>query len=615
MTGQRITQGYLRLRSGIALVILLSAAIGAFFITLSGRDGVAQRAANAQTLDLVLVSLAELSLAFDEIQDNPATQAATIARGSVRRSADVASRALEKINQANMNSAFSADASKIMAQLSLNPLTELSDILFFASIVADPETNNVKISKAAAIGSDLSRQLIPVIMQIKDTEVRTGRAATEAQLNYALVAAVIGALGVFVVARFVHLPMEKFIISAQSEIETSRQTAEAASEAKSIFLATMSHEMRTPLNGVLGLTELLQDTDLDDEQRYMVQTMLLSGHSLLRIINNVLDLSKIEAGKFEMEPEIFDVLTLCQDVIDLFSAQVQSKEINLRLSAHSELSNSRALGYDTAIKQIVLNLVSNAIKFTESGAVDIEVSERANQNGSERIFCILVRDSGIGVAPEAKSRIFEEFVQADASTTTRFGGTGLGLSIVKKLTEAVNGKLSMESTLGKGSEFLVEFPVENAPEVAEPSTTTETELTFNKRILVADDNRVNRMVASKILKRMGCEIKFATNGLEAVELESSWSPDLVLMDVRMPEMDGMDATRAIRAKECELNLPKRPIIGLSANAMAEHRLAGLDSGMCGYLAKPIKKAELAEVFLAQWPEENNISTEGTKQYA
>ena len=173
----------------------------------------------------------------------------------------------------------------------------------------------------------------------------------------------------------------------------------------------------------------------------------------------------------------------------------------------------------------------------------------------------------------------------------------------------------MKSTLGKGSEFLVEFPVEDVPETTETIDVPEAEVTFKKRILVADDNRVNRMVISKILSRMGCEIKFATNGVEAVELESSWSPDLILMDVRMPEMDGMDATRAIRAKERELSLPKRPIIGLSANAMTEHRQAGLASGMCGYLAKPIKKSELVAVFMDHWPEENQTSTEGTKQCA
>lgn len=601
MAEQRITQGYLRVRSGVALAILLSAAIGAFLITLSGRDGVARRAENTQSLDLILVSLAELSLAFDELKTDPAKQKALIAIGRVRRSAARASIALEQITHANTRSAFSEEAREIMDQPSLNPLAELGDILFFADVIANPEKSNSNISKAAALASDLSRQLIPVIMQIKYAEVRTGRAATEAQLTYAVIAVAIGVLGVFVAARFVHLPMERFIIRAQSEIETSRRTAEAASEAKSMFLATMSHEIRTPLNGVLGLTELLQDTDLDDEQRHMVHMMLVSGNSLLRIINDVLDLSKIEAGKFEMETEVFDVLSLCQEVVDLFSAQVQSKNINLRISARSETTNWRVLGYGKAVRQIVLNLVSNAIKFTETGSVEIEVNERVSLNEETRFFCLVIRDTGIGVAPEAQSRIFEQFTQADSSTTTRFGGTGLGLAIVKKLTEAMNGKISMVSKLGEGSKFVVEFPVVDAPKVMELAAPTEAVLTFNKNILVADDNRVNRMVVSKMLERMGCVVNTAVNGIEAIELEKSWSPDLILMDVRMPEMDGLEATRTIRANERELGIPTIPIIGLSANAMSEHRNAAMSAGMSDYLSKPIRKADLAEALTRLWP--------------
>lgn len=615
MSEQRITQGYLRLRSGIALAILLSAAIGAFLITLSGRDGVVRRAENTQSLDLILVSLAELSLAFDELKADPAKQKALIAIGRVRRISARASIALEQVTHGYSRSAFSEDAREIMDQPSLDPLAELGDILFFADVVATPGKSNSNVAKAATLASDLSRQLIPVIMQIKYAEVRTGRAATETQLTYAVIAVAIGALGVFVAARFVHLPMERYIIRAQSEIETSRRTAEAASEAKSIFLATMSHEIRTPLNGVLGLTDLLQDTDLDDEQRHMVHMMLVSGNSLLRIINDVLDLSKIEAGKFEMESEVFDVLSLCQEVVDLFAAQVQSKNIDLRLSARSETTNWRVLGHGKAVRQIVLNLVSNAIKFTETGSVEIEVNERVSLIEETRVFCLVIRDTGIGVAPEAQSRIFEQFTQADSSTTARFGGTGLGLAIVKKLTEAMNGKISMESKFGEGSEFVVEFPVVDAPKVMELAAPTEAALTFNKNILVADDNRVNRMVVSKMLERMGCVVNTAANGIEAIELERSWSPDLILMDVRMPEMDGLDATRAIRANERELGLATLPIIGLSANAMNEHRNAAMSAGMSDYLSKPIRKVDLAEALTRLWPEENSNSKGQKKRCA
>lgn len=607
MAEQRITRGYLRLRSGIALVILLSAAIGAFLITLSGRDGVARRAENTQSLDLILVSLAELSLAFEELKNDPAKQRALIAVGRVRRSAQIASGALVQISDAKSRSAFSAEAQKMMAQTSLNPLVELGDILFLTHVVTNPEKTMTEISKAATLASDLSRQLIPVVMQIKNAEVSTGRADTEAQLIYAVIAVAIGAVGVLVATRFVHLPMERYIIKAQSEIEASRRTAEAGSEAKSIFLATMSHEIRTPLNGVLGLAELLQNTDLDDEQQHMIHMMIVSGNSLLRILNDVLDLSKIEAGKFEMEAETFDVLSLCQDVVDLFSAQVQSKNIDLSLSACPETTSWRVLGHCKAVRQVVLNLVSNAIKFTERGYVEVEVIELTPQIAGERTISLVVRDSGVGVVPEAQERIFDQFSQADASTTTRFGGTGLGLAIVKQLTEAMNGKVSMTSTIGEGSEFVVQFPVQEAPTVDEVSGPDQVALIFNKKILVVDDNRVNRLVVSKMLEPMECEIKTAANGIEAIELEEAWSPDLILMDVRMPEMDGLEATRTIRAKERDLGTTTLPIIGLSANAMSEHRDAGMSAGMSGYLSKPIKKAALAEALTCLWPEENSKS--------
>ncbi|MFY0309943.1 ATP-binding protein [Leisingera sp. D0M16] len=617
MTEQRVTRRYLRLRSGIALAILLLAAVAAFCVTLTGHSSVERRAENTRVLDKILVSLAELSLAFDELKDDPDSQKALIARGRIRRSAGPAADSLAALTGPGALAAFSPQAQEVLSQPTLNPVSELEDIIFLAGVLTAPEGNRPAAAdaKAAALASNLSRRLLPVLMEAKEDEVRTGRIAAETQLIYALAAVLIGAIGVFVAARFVHMPMERFIISAQSEIEASRRKAEAASEAKSVFLATMSHEIRTPLNGVLGLAELLNDSELDDKQRHMVRMMIISGNSLLSIINDVLDLSKAEAGKLEMEAEAFNVRALCLEVIDLFSARAQSANIDLQLRESTGVSNWHVLGYGTAVRQIVVNLISNALKFTENGSVDVNLQELPSAHDGTRVIRISVKDTGIGVPPEAQQRIFEQFAQADATTTTRFGGTGLGLAIVNNLTEAISGTISLQSAEGEGSEFTVEFPVEDVPPPAEVPQPGPVAAIFSKKVLVADDNRVNQMVAGKMLERLGCTVMTAGDGVEAVGLARSWGPDLVLMDVRMPEMDGLDATRAIRAKERELGLPPVPVIGLSANAMSEQRSEGLAAGMNDYLAKPVNKAALAAALTRLWPEEAGKTIEGSSKCA
>lgn len=612
MTKQRVTRKYLRLRSGIALAILLAAAVAAFCVTWSGQKNVARRAENARVLDQILVSLAELSLAFDELKNNPGSQKALIARGRIRRSARPLEDSLAELTGDGALAAYSSQAQDILSQPTLNPVSELKDILLLTGVLAAPNSNRQAATdvKAAALASDMSRRLLPVFMQVKEAETRTGRIAAETQLLYALAAVIIGAIGVLVAARFVHLPMERFIISAQSEIEASRRKAEAASEAKSVFLATMSHEIRTPLNGVLGLAELLNETTLDDKQRHMIRMMIISGNSLLSIINDVLDLSKAEAGKLEMEAEAFNVRALCLEVIELFSARAQSAGISLHLSASPEVSNWHLLGYSTAIRQIAVNLVSNALKFTENGTVEVKLQELVSAKEGTRMIRISVRDTGIGIPPEAQERIFEQFAQADATTTTRFGGTGLGLAIVKNLTQAIGGSIALRSAEGEGAEFTVEFPAGTVPPPAAVSEPAPVNASFTKKVLVVDDNRVNQMVAGKMLERLGCTVITAGNGFEAIELTQSWAPDLVLMDVRMPDMDGLDATRAIRTREQEQGLAPVPVIGLSANAMSEQRSEGLAAGMDDYIAKPVNKAALAAALTRLWPEDAGDGSNG-----
>ncbi len=594
MEQHNITRGYLRLTSGIALLILLVASFGAFYVTLTGQRHVIQSSHNAQMVDQLMVTLAEFSLAFDDIEADPKKQAAELALGRLRRSALVGNEALNALVVAHKNVAHSQDMHQILMQTSLNPIEEMRDVLQLANLAIDPGRSEGELIRVSALGSEMSRRLLPIYLRMAAVEASASQQHAKEQVYYALFAIVIGALGIFVAARFVHLPMERFVISAQADIEREQRRAETASEAKSSFLATMSHEIRTPLNGVMGLSELLQDTEKDPDRRRMLDMIVSSGHALLQTLNDVLDLSKIEAGKFELESEVFDARVVCEEVVGLFSAQAHAKGVVLTLDVVPTDGCWSVEGYCKTLRQALLNLVSNAIKFTDHGSVTVALRDQAATDVAGRRLELSVRDTGIGISPEAQTRIFDQFSQADSSTTTRYGGTGLGLAIVQQLSHAMNGDVSVTSTLGAGSTFVIDVPVVSRP-MADSGQDAATEITrLSGRVLIADDNRVNLLVAEKMLMRLGCTVKKAANGIEAVSMFRTWQPDLILMDIRMPEMDGLAATRLIRSDPFQETGRSVPIVGLSANALTEHRDAGLAAGMDGYLTKPLKRSALVQ---------------------
>lgn len=600
----RVSRRYIRRRSSFALGILLLSAIAALWVALAGDRASHIKAENISAIDDAFVALADLSLSLDEIHDNPSSQRALIARSRIRDAAESASEALSLIKQAKSESKFSSGSQKILTNTAFNPVDEFEDILLFSKALTSPKSQSSKLeaTRTAALASELARNLIPVLIQIKKAEAKAAALASNKKILFEIIAILTGIFGIIMAIKYVYLPMERFIIGAQRRIEESRRDAEAASEAKSIFLATMSHEIRTPINGVLGLAELLMDTDLDAEQQSMLRTMIASGDSLLRIVNDVLDLSKAEAGKLELESEVFSAYSLCREVCDLFLPQARSKEVSLHLAADSENGKWNVSGYSTAVRQILVNLVSNAVKFTDQGSILITIQDLSAEHDAVRTLRISVRDTGIGIDHSERKKVFEQFTRVDSSTTTRVGGTGLGLAISKRLAEAINGRIHVNSCIGSGSEFILEFPVENAPpETAASESAQSSQMVFNKKVLVADDNRVNQLVVVKLLESLGCETKVASNGAEAVELERSWSPDLILMDVRMPVMDGLEATRKIRRMELENSLPAVPIVGLSANATPEDRHAGISAGMLDYLSKPINKTKLAKALVRLWP--------------
>jgi PAS domain S-box-containing protein len=390
----------------------------------------------------------------------------------------------------------------------------------------------------------------------------------------------------------------RIIVSHQTELEIikTRDMALKAEKIKSEFLANMSHEIRTPMNAIMGMIDLLSSTELSEEQSDMVETTRGSVDGLMFILNDILDLSKIESGKLELERVAFDLTRTVKDVVTLMSSKAKEQDLYLKCEFPNEYHNFY-FGDVGRIRQIIVNYISNAIKFTETGGVTVKVDFPEVNKGRTKLR-ISVVDTGLGIKDEVKSKLFQAFTQADATTTRKFGGTGLGLSICSKLATLMSGNVFLESEPGKGSTFGFVIPLEKAQESDNVFSNADSTQGFNlndfktHKILVVEDNKVNQKLAKMIFHKLGHDIDIAENGQEALELYASGDYTLVFMDMQMPVKDGLTATRELAAKYGG-NLA--PIVAMTANAFKEDKDKCFAAGMKDFISKPIKKSEIIRV--------------------
>lgn len=607
MAATAITKGYMRRRSLLALGFLMLFALLSVAGVVTGRKAERTNKANLAAIDMALVSLSELSAAFGVLTQRPTSQQSFVARSKIRRASGRANDALSLIEAAVEDEELSKKNLATLTQVALNPIADLKQVLSFGRMLNESQNTSDErsMTKISSLSLEISNRLMDVFSSIRHQEALSSEGAHQRILLYTIGSVLLFCVGLFLSAWIVYLPMEKSVLIAQRHLLDERDRAENASKVKTVFLASISHEIRTPLNGIIGLTETLSGSNLTPEQRETIMLVNKGGHGLLQLLNNILSAARGEALGSDEEKSIFQPREVCQEVIAMFEATARQRGNEILFEYDQTSGPIHVQARSGQFRQVINNLLSNAIKFTQNGTITVSLSE--TEIGQKMQVELAIVDTGIGIAPNKMEAVFEEFQQAHDKDATEYEGSGLGLSISRTIARSMWGDIVCESELGVGTTFTFFFLADIAEPQAVPVPLPATDKIKNLKVIIVDDNKVNILVTERILKRFGIEASSTSSPLEALAKIRELQPDVVLMDVRMPEMNGLDATRRIRDMEAKgLVSSGIYVVGVSANDSPSDIREAIAAGMSSYVSKPVNIAKMAEA-LNNAVEEKRIS--------
>lgn len=607
MSASAITKGYMRRRSLLALGFLMLFALLSVAGVVTGRNAERTNKANLAAIDMTLVSLSELSAAFGVLTQRPTSQQSFVARSKIRRASERANVALSLLDAAVENEKFSAKNLATLTQVALNPITDFKQILYFCRMLNESQNTSDERSmiKISSLSLEISNRLMDVFSSIRQQETQSSEGAHQRVIFYTIGSVLLFCVGLLLSVWVVYLPMEKSVLATQRQLLNERDRAENASKVKTVFLASISHEIRTPLNGIIGLTETLSGSNLTPEQRETIKLVNKGGHGLLQLLNSILSAARGEALGSDEEISVFQPREVCHEVVTMFASTARQRGNKILFEYEQASGPIRVQARIGQFRQVLNNLLSNAIKFTQNGTITVSLSETVI--GEKVQVELAIVDTGIGIAPNRMGAVFEEFQQAHDKDPTEYEGSGLGLSISRTIARSMRGDIICESELGVGTTFTFLFLADIAAPQAVTAPLPATDKIKNLKVIIVDDNKVNILVTERILKRFGIEASSTSSPLEALAKIRDEQPEVVFMDIRMPEMNGLEATRRIREMEAKgLVSSGIYVVGVSANDSPSDIREAIAAGMSSYVSKPVNIAKLAEA-LNNAAEEKRIS--------